>query len=63
MMMLMDEFREAREPSLFGDEEASDSMLSRFKSLLKNADIGIIDMRVNRKEQVQGRDSDLRVLN
>jgi AAA15 family ATPase/GTPase len=62
MSMLMDEERYRRQPTLFGDDEASDSLLSRFKSLLKNADVGIIDMRINRKEPSQGlrfRSSDL----
>ena len=49
----MDEEKDHRQPTLFGDDEASDSLLTRFKSLLKNADIGIIDMRINRKEPSQ----------
>ncbi len=48
-MLLMEEARESRQASLFPDEEEPpDSMLDRFKSLIKNADFGIIDMRVNR---------------
>ena len=54
MWMLMDEERDARQPTLLGDDEAPDSLLSRFKSLLKNADVGIIDMRIIRKEPSQG---------
>lgn len=49
MMMMMDEEREARQQSLFA-AEPSDSIVGRVKSLLKNADIGILDMRVNRKD-------------
>src|SRR5262249_387060 len=52
--MLMNEERDLRQPTLFGDDEAPDSLLSRFKCLLKNADVGIVDMRINRKEPAQG---------
>jgi uncharacterized protein len=54
MFMLMDEERDSRQPTLFGDDEAPDFLLSRFKSLLKNADVGIMDMRISRKEPSQG---------
>jgi uncharacterized protein len=50
MRMLMDEERDPRQPSLFGEKEPPDSMVGRVKSLLKNADVGIIDLRVNRKD-------------
>ena len=52
--ILMDEERDARQPGLFGDDEARDSLLSRFRTLLKSADVGIIDMRVNREKPSQG---------
>ena len=54
IFMLMDEERDSRQPTLFGDDEAPDFLLSRFKSLLKNADVGIMDMRISRKEPSQG---------
>jgi len=38
-----------RQSSLF-DEEPSESLLDRFKSLLKTADIGIVDLRLSRDE-------------
>jgi uncharacterized protein len=50
MMMLMEEEREAKQPSLFEQGDQQDSMVARVKSLLKSADIGIVDMRVNRKD-------------
>ncbi len=52
--MLIDEEKNARQLRLFGDDEAPDSLLSHFKSLLRNADVGIIDMRIRRKEPSQG---------
>ncbi len=42
---------ESIQPTLFGQDDAPDTMVSRFKSLLKNADIGIVDVRAVRKEQ------------
>ena len=39
-----------RQHLLFGDDESSESMLDRFKALLRNADIGIVDLRINKKE-------------
>jgi uncharacterized protein len=50
---LLDESNDVRQPTLFEDEETPDSMLDRFKSLLKNADIGIVDARVVRRETGQ----------
>jgi AAA15 family ATPase/GTPase len=42
---------EASQPTLFRDEDPSDSMVERFKSLLRNADLGIVDVRAVRREQ------------
>jgi uncharacterized protein len=50
MLMMLEEDREARQQTLFATDEPTNSMAKRVKSLLKNADIGILDMRVNRKE-------------
>ena len=50
MRMLMDEEQDRRQPSLFGEEGPPDTMVGRVKSLLQNADVGIIDLRVNRKD-------------
>lgn len=36
---------------LFSDQGPSDSLLGRFKSLLKNADLGIVDVRAVKREQ------------
>ncbi len=52
--MLIDEEKNAGQLGLFGDDEAPDSLLSHFKSLLRNADVGIIDMQIKRKEPSQG---------
>ena len=38
-----------RQTTLFDDQQ-SDSMLDQFKSLLRSADIGIVDLRINREE-------------
>ena len=48
VMLLMEDARELRHVSLFDEEEPPDSLLDRFKSLIRNADFGIIDIRVNR---------------
>ena len=58
--MLMEQERARSQPNLFGDDQAPDSLFSRFRSLLKNADVGIIDMRINRKEPSRGGDSAIR---
>ena len=42
---------ESSQPTLFADEEAPDPLVQRFKSLLRNADVGIVDVRAVRKEQ------------
>lgn len=42
---------EASQPTLFREEDPSDSLVGRFKSLLKNADLGIVDVRAVRREQ------------
>jgi uncharacterized protein len=52
LAMMINEERETRQPGLFDDVEP-DSLLNRFKSLLKNADTGIIDMRISKKESSQ----------
>ncbi len=43
-------FEEAAQPTLFGDIDEDTSMLRRFKALLRNADIGILDARMVRNE-------------
>lgn len=43
-------FEESSHPSLFSESEADVSLLGQFKALLRNADIGIIDARMIRKE-------------
>ena len=52
IFMLMDEERDSRQPTLFGDDEAPDFLLSRFKSLLMNADVGIMDMRIRNENSI-----------
>jgi uncharacterized protein len=42
---------EAVQPTLFEHRGSSDSLVGRFKSLLKNADVGIVDVRAVRWEQ------------
>jgi uncharacterized protein len=42
---------EAAQPTLFRDEEPPDSLVWRFKSLLKRADLGIVDVRAVKREQ------------
>ena len=41
---------EEGQPTLFGDEDSPDSMVQKFKSLLRNADVGIVDVRAVREE-------------
>ncbi len=43
-------FEEAAQPTIFGDNDAATSMLEQFKALLRNADIGIVDARMIRRE-------------
>jgi uncharacterized protein len=42
---------EAAQPTLFREDESSDSLVWRFKTLLKNADLGIMDVRAVKREQ------------
>ena len=48
--LMMDEEREARQTLLFEDDEPSATLLSRFKARVKSADVGIVDMRLIRKD-------------
>ncbi len=41
-------------PTLFSNESPAQFFLDRFRSMLKSADIGIIDLRVNKGEQEEG---------
>ncbi len=52
LAFMIGESGEFRQVSMFEDEQP-DSMLEQFKSLLRTADIGIVDVRVNRKDSVQ----------
>ncbi|RUL88661.1 AAA family ATPase [Tautonia sociabilis] len=42
---------EATQPTLFSDEGTPGPLAQRFKSLLRNADVGIVDVRVVRQDQ------------
>ena len=47
---MLQESNEDRQQSLFEEVDGEDSILERFKALLRTADIGIVDVRVIRRE-------------
>lgn len=48
LVRLLDGFYDPRQAKLFPDDDTAESLVSRFRELLKNADIGIVDMRLLR---------------
>jgi uncharacterized protein len=52
MMLLAEEEREEKQPSLFEHTGQNDSIAAQVKSLLKSADVGILDIRVTRRDSV-----------
>ena len=49
LAQMLGESADYRQTTLFDDQQ-SDSILDQFKSLLRSADIGIVDLRINREE-------------